>query len=169
MKMNTKHISIFLLALASIPLLASFLISIHSLWIKHEMVERMENETLHKIVLQKENVHWVEKGSELLIHGELFDVKHYSIENNLLIGWGIFDKEETRLSIWVEKNNKSKDDLILSNIFLALEKMQYFGPSSLDSIAFVSECAVHFANLGFNLPSPPFIPGSHPPPNGFCI
>ena len=169
MRMNKKHISIFLLALSSIPLLASFLLSVHSLWIKHEMVERLENETLHKIVLQKEDVHWIEKGSELLIHGELFDVKHYTIEKNLFTGWGIFDKEETRLSIWVEKNNNSRDDLILSNIFLALEKMQYYGSRPLDSIALMNKCAVHFPILSFNLPSPPFIPGSHPPPNGFCI
>jgi len=95
MKLNKKNISIFLLAISGIPLLASFLFNIHSLWIKHEMVERLENETLNKIVLLKDDVHWIEKGSELLIQGEMFDVKHYTIENNLFIAWGIFDQEET--------------------------------------------------------------------------
>jgi hypothetical protein len=169
MKLNKKNISIFLLAISGIPFLASFLFNIHSLWIKHEMVERLENETLHKIVLLKDDVHWIEKDSELLIQGEMFDVKHYTIENNLFIAWGIFDQEETMLSIWVEKDSKSPDDLILSDIFLALEKMQYFGPRMLDSIAFVNKSSVDHPSLAFQLPPPPFLPGSHPPPNVFCI
>lgn len=134
------------------------------------MLERLENEQLHRIEVMKENVQWHEKGTELKINGQLFDVKDYHEENGKLICWGIFDTEETALANWVEDNaEKNEDELFLSKLLIQLLKLPYIeNEKSINPYAtalMTKQCD----DFRCTLPKDPFLQGSTPPPDCFLI
>jgi hypothetical protein len=64
---------------------------------QNHMLEKLEHASLHSISINKEDIVWVKKNKEVLIDGELFDVKSYSFVNDKIILTGLFDKEEDTL------------------------------------------------------------------------
>ncbi|MBL0145066.1 MAG: hypothetical protein IPP48_04190 [Chitinophagaceae bacterium] len=65
--------------------------------IKKEMEKKLEKSLLTTLTIPKKNVHWIENGKELVINGEMFDVKNYSVQNEYLIVCGLFDEYEKQL------------------------------------------------------------------------
>lgn len=66
-------------------------------FITYQMKERLEEENVQTITLNKNQVNWVEEGKELIIDGEMFDVKSYTQKNDSLVISGLFDKAEKAL------------------------------------------------------------------------
>ena len=85
---------LFLLAL---PLLLSLCFFIRQKVIQHEVHERLEKTMLQKITIPLHKLHWVEKEKEVLIDGELFDVKSYQVSGNQVHLTGLFDIAEKEL------------------------------------------------------------------------
>ena len=105
-----KYAISFLLLLNALPFLMSFLFSLHQLWIRHEMLEKLEIENLHHITVNLKNLHWEEEGKELMIGGRMFDVNSMTIIGDKAILKGLFDDEETRLFNQIEYWHKDGDD-----------------------------------------------------------
>ena len=92
--------------------------------LKHEAKERLEKINLKTIVLSTRDFRWTETGKEISIHGELFDIKSYSIKNGKFIFSGLFDKDETALDK-LEHNwkNNEEENKLLSELFQALQSV----------------------------------------------
>lgn len=170
MSKGERYIAFILLILTCLPTLVSVILSAQSLWIRHEMLERLEQEKLHRIVLQEKQLNWIDEGSELIINGELFDVKEFSKVGETYEFWGIFDKEETALSNWLEKNkNPNTEDMALSKLFQQFLKLQYHTASSSPILIAHKMLFIGFTHLGFLLPPSPYIDSITPPPNRFFV
>lgn len=97
--MLKKQVTIILLLLILFsPLFISFTTTIQ-IWInKYKIFEQLENKNAVTISISKSKLHWVEEGKELLIDGNLFDVKAIKVcNNNYIIVSGLFDKQEDKL------------------------------------------------------------------------
>lgn len=168
MKLSSKHIGLLLLVLSCLPTITSLVLSVHTAWIRHEMLERLEQEQLHRIVLRADQVNWYEKGSELIINGELFDVEQYHQEENSFVFYGLFDREETAISNWLEKNsNGNQEDKMLAQLFLHFLKFQCNSPADTNpEIACLARVS-QYSSYWVELPISPFVAKSTPPPNYF--
>ena len=110
---NSKKIgAILLFGIQIIPLVLFFSFQLNRLFIQFEMKEKLEAQSLQRIVLDEHSINWVEQGAELIINGQLFDV--YSI-NQLRNGkveiFGLADKKEDQLNTQVELLTKHKNGL----------------------------------------------------------
>ena len=92
---------------------------------QHRMIEKLEHASLQSISINKADIIWVEKNKEVLINGDLFDVKSYTVINDKIILTGLFDKDEDALkkkyaNKLYDDNNKStpKSLLILKCMFV---------------------------------------------------
>ena len=93
------------------------LFSLHQLWIRHEMLEKLEVEHLHLITLNLKDLHWEEEGKELMIDGRMFDVNSMKISGDKVLLNGLYDDEETRLFNQIEDwHNGGDDDQLLSKL-----------------------------------------------------
>jgi hypothetical protein len=63
----------------------------------HEMMEKLETASLHTITIRLADVNWTKKNKELIVNGELFDVKYSQIIGDQVKLTGLFDREETKL------------------------------------------------------------------------
>jgi len=112
-----KYSLAFLLLLNGLPLLLSIGFSLHQMWIRHEMLEKLESEKLHVITLENHNLQWEQEGKELMIAGRMFDVKNFELHGDKLIVYGLFDDEETMLYQQLENSHAgNNDDLLLKRL-----------------------------------------------------
>lgn len=102
-----RKISLLLLLLpVSVPVMFCFYFSVRQQIVRHQMLEAMEQKELQMIVVASDKVEWFEKGKELVIEGELFDVKEYRFEAGHIIAKGLSDKKETELKNSLERSMK---------------------------------------------------------------
>lgn len=80
------------------PLLYVVFLQTKQIIIRHEMKERLEEQMLHKVTVQKQDIHWTEKGKELRIDGHMFDAEEveYHTDGSITVT-GLYDDEETDL------------------------------------------------------------------------
>jgi len=92
--------------------------------LKYEAKERLEKINLKTIILSTQDFRWTEPGKEISIHGELFDIRSYSIKNGKFIFSGLFDKDETALDK-LEHNwkNNQEENKLLSDLFQVLQSV----------------------------------------------
>ncbi len=100
-----KSYAIILFVLLSIPICSLVCMQIFQLVIKQEMKEKLEYQLLHKVTINKADLVWVKKNSEILLEGRMFDVKSMSQEKDILHIQGLFDDEETAIENFIQKNN----------------------------------------------------------------
>lgn len=70
------------------------------------MKEKAEASLLHKVSLNEAEVRWVKYGKEILINGQLFDIKSYIVQNGVATFSGLFDDEETALLDQIKKDHQ---------------------------------------------------------------
>ncbi len=105
---HKKNIFAFpLLLMVLMPMLVCVYFLVKQQCIKAEMEEKLEECSLTTITLLKKNIQWVEQGKELIVQGELFDVKEVTQKNDSLVISGLFDS--------AEKEIKQKLSLALGN------------------------------------------------------
>jgi hypothetical protein len=86
--------------------------------------ERLQKINLRTIVLPPHEFQWTEAGKEINIHGELFDIKCYSIKNGKFIFHGLFDKDETALDKLAHNwRNNEQDTKLLTELFQVLQSV----------------------------------------------
>lgn len=100
--MKKNVIFLFLTLAAAVPVLLSSAWMLRRQVIRFHMQEALEQRRLHTLHLDQ--LTWVEMGHELLIDGQLFDVKDVCHNaNGRYTVVGLFDREETELAQLVKK------------------------------------------------------------------
>lgn len=165
-----KHISFFMVLLMAAPIFVSTGLSLYTLFLQHSMKEKLELAQLQKVTIKKNEVQWKMLGNEIIIDGQLFDVKDQLDEGNSIVFYGLFDKEETFLQ------NKIDNQHAHSNEQQALVSVVHF----LQSVHFLSQptTAVHNdfpinSSIGFTLieskPMTPYLNQHTKPPESFLF
>ena len=73
MKPAIKKITgLFFILPGFVPLLFIIAFSVKQQAIRHRMKERMENQSLHSITLNNNEIHWAKKGKEIRVNGIMF-------------------------------------------------------------------------------------------------
>lgn len=154
-----KHIITILAGgVALLPMLIAIVFLLHQQHIKKNMEEQMEHQYLQTITIPLQNLHWIEKGKEIKIDDELFDVKEYFIQNNVAVLTGLFDKKEKSLHKELEKminnqkQNRETGNGIASLIFSFLSHENAF--ASFNPLRLIN-------TLVFNLSPVPSIVTAH--------
>ena len=152
----------------ALPTLVSMASSTYIQWIKHEMKEKMEYENLQTITLNNNEVSWYEKGHEIIINGELFDVKNYSTEGDQTTFQGIFDREESNMSALAEMViSKKSENKHLEQIGGFFQLLLYVYEKENYSLNPVSDQTVFF-NFHDFLQLSPILTIPTPPPDS-CL
>lgn len=122
MKMYTaqKKISAlgFVLLLA-IPLVFSVIVVIQQKVLQINSHAKFGTAAIETITVSKNNIKWVKKGKEIVINGNYFDVKSFTISGNNVLLTGYYDHKEdklvSRIKKLFDKKNKSEStaDLIV--------------------------------------------------------
>lgn len=132
MKLSRKISLLLLLLPVSLPVIFCFYFSINQQLVKHEMFEALEQEELQTLVIPLAQIEWFEKGKELLISGELFDIKEYHVEGGNIVAKGLFDKKETALQASLEKSMKEDgNEAKTSKIIIKLISQTIFDDNGL--------------------------------------
>jgi hypothetical protein len=111
MKISYRNITAyFLLLLTASPVLFGVYLHLSQVIIQHEMREKLEQENLVTITIDKSEVKWTHKGKEAMIHGNMFDVESYSLNGGNIQLTGLFDKDEDKLVAQIENTQKDDSD-----------------------------------------------------------
>lgn len=103
-----KITAVFLLVLVLAPVAFMFVCHVRQQAIQHRMKERLEEQLLQAIVLNKDDIHWFKPGKEIMIENRLFDVKHIEeLSDGTTRFTGLYDEEETLL---VKRLKQSRDE-----------------------------------------------------------
>ena len=88
------------------------------------MLEKLEESHMQIIHVNAKDLNWIKKNKEINVDGKMFDVKYFSIENNIYSLTGLFDEEESALNKLLEddfnQENKS-GNRILAQLFQLLQ------------------------------------------------
>lgn len=164
-----KYISLFLLSLAALPVIVSFVLVIQQCWIRHEMLEKLENENLHMITLHSSEVTWAKKDKELILGSTLFDVKYSIKKNDTIQFYGLFDNEESNLLKRIDENtaNNNKEKSI-TNIMVFLNHLTFLHTKTADFsvVSFNGQLTQYLKKT--SIPYSPYLSKFSPPPDGFC-
>lgn len=146
------------------PLLFTFFFLFTQQLIRHEMKEKLEKKMLHTIRVPEYKVEWVKFKKEIRVDGKMFDIKFFSIDNGEYTFTGLYDKDETALNKYFEKNtdqNKTAANHILSSLFKMLQSIYANDMTEPIPTATVS---ISFAPLILQHTSSPFKDILTPPP-----
>ena len=144
-----------MLLVASIPFAFIVTLQAKQQFIRYEIMERLEQQSLHTIILSKNDVHWIKNKKEILVDGKMFDVKSFIVENGHYKFTGLFDEEETAIAEMIEtgfKNDSESNKLFLSNLFSWLQTV--YPNNSEDLIVIRQQDQTPTGFVTFSLPSP---------------
>ena len=118
-----KNGIILLLILAASSLFYNLAFRVQQLVVRQKMKEKLETQVLHVVTIAEKDLQWEEKGKEILVNGELFDVQSYVFINGYYSFIGLSDKEETALVNQLKKTTQtaSSNDKILGWLFQWLQ------------------------------------------------
>jgi hypothetical protein len=94
---SIKGIVVLLAAAMATPMLLTAWMLFMQARIRHEMLEKLEKENLETLILRRDQIQWKEKGKELLIDGQLFDVFSMTPTTAGYQVRGLWDRAETAL------------------------------------------------------------------------
>jgi len=97
------------------------------------MKHRMEEQSLHTVVLADQDINWVKKDKEILVGDKLFDIEFIQHANGSTTFYGLYDEEETHLkSLFNEnwKKNMAGQNKILIQFFQLLQGNFYDQPDA---------------------------------------
>jgi hypothetical protein len=129
-----------LLLFAAIPLFYAFIFRVQQLAIHQKMKKNLESRLLHTVSLAEKDVHWIGEGKEILINGQLFDIRSSVFVNGYYSFTGLFDKEETILVNQLEKTQQqtsSSDSKVFLQLFQWLQ-LFYTDSQHTDNLTYAS-------------------------------
>ena len=92
-----KITGIFLLLLVAAPLFFSIGFIIKQKNIQAEMKQQLKTALLQTVVVPARDVKWIKKGKEILVNGQMFDVKTSVKSGGNIVFTGLYDKDEQKL------------------------------------------------------------------------
>lgn len=115
----------------------------HQICIRWEMEDKLEHEHLTIITLDAADFKWHKQGKEIVINGQLFDVKSIEkLNNHQLVITGLYDYQEQELLEDMDKmpgQNANADTTKLIHQMLALIATE---PDNKPYISFLSSCDI---------------------------
>ena len=125
------------------------------------MEEKMKQEKLQTITLLASSVTWLKKNKEILVNGEPFDIKHYSLQGKYIIVSGLYDEQEKALKKKIQSGieHSGRHCQVLKICFLAF----YFQPTDATEIL-LPENKIVFPETTVSNPSELPLPVTVPPP-----
>lgn len=154
---------ILLVGIITPTFLLSFL-QIKKLTTRFNMKHKLEASLLHKVKIDNHQVHWVKKGKELIINNRLFDVEKWHYTNNSIIVYGLYDDDETLLSLQLNDLLKKRFpdyNKTTNQLFHFLQNL-YFQNLALKSINEISNTKsyvivglIKFKNEFYDIELPP--------------
>lgn len=88
---------IFLLLLVAVPLFFSIGFIIKQKTIQVEMKQQLKTALLQTIMVPARDVKWIKKDKEILVNGQMFDVKTSVKSGKNIVFTGLYDKDEQKL------------------------------------------------------------------------
>lgn len=168
MPRSLKHIATILTAgMAVLPMLLAAIFLFQQYDIRSHMKNQLEKKHLQTITVALRELQWIEKGREVKIAGELFDVKNYQIEANMVTLTGLFDRKEKNLHaelakiIGNHKENKKLGSEMATLIFSFISDENSF--ASFHPLCFITTAL--FAQLNNTFFAIVFIEPLPLPPN----
>lgn len=123
MNFKTGFIASCLLLLLAVPVIVGLCLHIQQQIHILNARERLEKSTLQSFQLNENEIVWERAGKEILINGQLFDVKQLTIKNGIATITGLFDKQEDQIKqaivlIENKKSNHSENPIpqVLTNL-----------------------------------------------------
>lgn len=96
-------------------------IKIKQVWVRHEMLEKLERQNLQTLKIPSDQVRWYKKNKEIIVNNQLFDVKDFNITNEVATFKGLYDTRETALKNIVAKSgNAEQNKKVISCYFVSL-------------------------------------------------
>ena len=147
-----------------LPMVVPPLLQLKESIAKKEAQKNMKISPLQTIRLKKRNVVWVEAEKEILVDGQLFDIKEIKETKTEITVTGIFDKKETflqNLSENITGKEKKEQGILLTEYFKFLSN-NYFQnePTRLRmplavSITYPNENIGFYKDCLIKIPLPP--------------
>lgn len=103
-----------LLALLALPIVATVLLQGTGTLLSLTAEWRMEKQAAETIHIGKQQLHWVKEGKEILVAGQLFDVKRIVEKDDKLIISGVFDRQETEIKNILAHQSHQQDEQLTS-------------------------------------------------------
>lgn len=125
------------------PLLFVISFAIRQQRIRHRMKERMEEQMLHIVTLDNNDIHWAKKGKEIWVNGKLFDIKSFEQINGKTIFCGLYDEEETSLNKTFSENWKkdlSGQTSLLSQLFQCFQNLFFKQVAEISTLTDKKSC-----------------------------
>lgn len=141
--MFKKHISFWMVLLIAAPIFVSTGLSVYTIYLQHSMKEKLEFAQLQKVIIKKNDVQWKMLGDEIIIDGQLFDVKDQQDQGDAIIFYGLFDKEETSLQNKIENQHAhSNEQQALVSIVQFLQSVHFLSQSTgaIHDYSTISKC-----------------------------
>ena len=164
MRTRKSILLVFLAGVICSPMLIPAVLQIQTVILKSEARERTETGFQQTVFLREADLQWSDPGSEMVINGEMFDVKKISKTTDGLLVTGVFDTKETAIQNELDRmgageNNQQKG--ILREYFRLINNI-YFRQQEQLSKPFVACRANHLPQLSYagirgfiKIPSPP--------------
>lgn len=109
-----------------LPVIAVCFLQYRQIALQRRGKERLEKELLQTVSVAKETIRWAKPGKEIWINDHLFDVKSYTLVNNVYIFKGLFDKDETLVVKALRQQNRKQNDTesrLLGQLFQLLKSV----------------------------------------------
>jgi hypothetical protein len=109
-----------------LPVMAVCLLQYRQIALQRRGKERLEKELLQTVSVPKEALRWAKQGKEIWINDHLFDVKSYSLVNNVYIFKGLYDEDETLVVKALRQQNRQQNDKesrLLGQLFQLLKSV----------------------------------------------
>lgn len=131
---------------------------------RHAVKEQLEHSRLQKLVLPKNQIHWLKAGKEIIVAGELFDVHHFQeLPNGQIAFYGLSDKNEDQLNKEVDhlmgKKKALETTVIKSTLWVMVDSIpkQFSIPNVSFTLAakYNSYCFFYFSVIPEIIAPPP--------------
>jgi hypothetical protein len=99
-----------LLLLVALPLILSVGLFIKQKVLRYQREQRFVTELSQTVIVSVENISWIEEGKEILIDGNLFDVKSVKKAGKNLLLTGFFDNKEESIVKHIKDTEQQKND-----------------------------------------------------------
>lgn len=152
------------------PVFVSVCGSLYTLFLQHEMKEKLESTQLQQIVIPKEQVQWNILGDEITIDGQLFDVKNHIEQGKNIVFYGLFDWEETALQQKIEsQHNQRSNQQAMATIAHFLQSFQCLLNTNTPHPCFIESSFSHTLTSAHSKIRSPFLQSISKPPEAFLF
>jgi hypothetical protein len=153
----------------SMPLLSPVWLQLKQLHIQHEMIEKLEKESLLSIRIKTTSIQWVKPNKECVVNGEMFDIKRMQVVGDETILTGLYDEKEKELKRMLRRqtDQQSKQAQQTLQVFFGVAppveaiQQELFVTKSVTATSLFRISLYHSPFLGYQTPPPKLV-------NFFC-